>query len=83
MKKDELLLRIRERQKLTTGEQLRLVVLLSVPAILAQVSTILMFYIDDAMVGSLGALASASVGLVATTTWLFWSIISCVASRQH
>lgn len=52
MKKDELLLRIRERQKLTTGEQLRLVVLLSVPAILAQVSTILMFYIDDAMVGS-------------------------------
>ena len=80
MKKDELLLRIREHQKLTTGEQLRLVVLLSVPAILAQVSTILMFYIDDAMVGSLGALASASVGLVATTTWLFWSIISCVAT---
>lgn len=79
-KKDELLLRIREHGKLSTAEQLRLTVLLSVPAILAQVSTILMFYIDDAMVGSLGAQASASVGIVATTIWLFWSIISCAAT---
>ena len=79
-KKDILLLRIREHGKLSTAEQLQLTMLLSVPAILAQVSTILMFYIDDAMVGSLGAKASASVGLIATTTWLFWSIISCVAT---
>jgi len=79
-KKDELLLRIRQHEKLSTAEQLQLTVLLSVPAILAQLSTILMFYIDDAMVGSLGALASASIGIIATTTWLFWSIISCVAT---
>lgn len=78
--KDELLLRIREHGKLSTAEQLRLTALLSVPAILAQLSTILMFYIDDAMVGSLGARASASIGIVATTTWLFWSIISCAAT---
>lgn len=78
--KDTLLLRIREHQKLSTAEQLRLTALLSVPAILAQLSSILMFYIDDAMVGSLGALASASIGIVATTTWLFWSIISCAAT---
>lgn len=78
--KDELLLRIREHGKLSTVEQLRLTVLLAVPAILAQVSTVLMFYIDDAMVGSLGALASASIGIIATTTWLFWSIISCAAT---
>ena len=79
-KKDELLLRIRQHEKLSTAEQLQLTVILSVPAILAQLSTILMFYIDDAMVGSLGALASASIGIIATTTWLFWSIISCVAT---
>lgn len=78
--KDLLLLRIREHGKLSTAEQLKLTVLLSVPAILAQVSSILMFYIDDAMVGSLGAQASASIGIIATTTWLFWSIISCAAT---
>ena len=77
---DILLQRIREHGKLSTAEQFRLTVLLSIPAILAQVSTILMFYIDDAMVGSLGAQASASIGIIATTTWLFWSIISCVAT---
>ncbi len=78
--KDILLQRIREHGKLSTAEQLRLTVLLSVPAILAQLSTILMFYIDDAMVGSLGANASASIGLVATSLWLMWSIVSCVAT---
>lgn len=78
--KDELLLRIRNHEKLSTAEQLKLTALLSLPAILAQLSSILMFYIDDAMVGSLGAKASASIGIIATTTWLFWSIISCVAT---
>lgn len=78
--KDELLLSIRQHEKLTTAEQLRLTVTLAVPAILAELSTILMFYIDDAMVGSLGARASASVGLMATSLWLFWSIISCAAT---
>lgn len=79
-KKDELLLRIREGGKLSTADQLKLTALLSIPAILAQISTILMFYIDDAMVGSLGARASASIGIVATSMWLFWSIISCAAT---
>ena len=65
--KDELLLRIREGGKLSTADQLKLTALLSIPAILAQISSILMFYIDDAMVGSLGARASASIGIVATS----------------
>ena len=79
-KKDILLQRIREHGKLSKAEQLQLTAVLSIPAILAQVSSVLMFYIDDAMVGSLGARASASVGLVATSLWLFWSIVSCVAT---
>ena len=41
---------------------------------MAQLSAILMEYIDASMVGSLGANASASIGLVATTTWLFWGL---------
>ena len=44
---------------------------LSLPAILAQITHIVMQYIDSAMVGELGAQASAAIGLVASTTWLF------------
>ena len=44
---------------------------LSLPAILTQITSILMQYIDSAMVGALGANATASIGLVATSTWLF------------
>lgn len=44
---------------------------LSWPAIMAQLATIIMQYIDAAMVGRLGATQSAAVGLVASTTWLF------------
>ena len=47
-----------------------IVIRLSIPAILAQISSIVMQYIDSAMAGSLGAQASASIGLVSTTTWL-------------
>lgn len=50
--------------------QLQMVVSLSVPAVLAQLSTTIMQYIDAAMVGSLGANASASIGLVSSSTWL-------------
>ena len=77
MTKDELLLRIREGGKLTNNDQLQLVALLSIPAIIAQLSNILMNYIDAAMTGTLGANASASIGLVSTTLWLFWSVIGC------
>nr|WP_279121446.1 MATE family efflux transporter [Muribaculum intestinale] len=60
--------------------QLRLTALLSVPAIVAQLSSIAMQYIDASMVGSLGANASASIGLVSTTTWLFWGVLSAAGT---
>ncbi len=56
---------------MTGWQKLRLVLLLSVPAMMAQLSTIVMQYIDAMMVGKLGAEASASIGLVSTSTWLF------------
>ncbi|WP_283650616.1 MATE family efflux transporter, partial [Dubosiella newyorkensis] len=46
------------------------VIRLSIPAILAELSSTLMQYIDASMVGSLGKVASASIGLVASSTWL-------------
>ena len=48
----------------------RTVLALSAPAILAELSTTLMQYIDAAMVGSLGAHATASIGIVESTIWL-------------
>lgn len=69
--KDLLLQKIREGVELTRREQIKLAVWLSIPAMFAQIMHILMEYIDASMVGHLGAQASASIGLVSTTTWLF------------
>ena len=55
---------------MTQGEKLRLIISLSIPSILAQISATVMFFIDASMVGHLGAKASASIGLVETTGWL-------------
>ena len=65
---------------MTLGQQLNLTVQLSIPSILAQLSSILMQFIDASMVGSLGAEASASIGLVSTTTWLFMGLCSAAAT---
>lgn len=69
---------IRDGKPMTLRQQLNLAVQLSLPAVIAQLSSIVMQYIDAAMVGHLGAKASASIGLVSTTTWLFWGL--CVAA---
>ena len=68
--KDLLLGRLRNGEPLSGGQQLRLTMALAVPAILAQLSSVLMQYIDSAMVGRLGAGPSASIGLVASSTWI-------------
>lgn len=57
-------------------QRLSLTAQLSWPAIMAQLSSILMQYIDAAMVGRLGADDSAAVGLVSTSLWLFWGLCS-------
>ena len=66
----DLLAYIREGRTMTRSEKLRLIVQLSIPSILAQISATVMFFIDYAMVGHLGEKATASVGLVESTTWL-------------
>ena len=77
---DSLLLLIRGKSPMTLRQQLHLTVLLSIPAIVAQFSSIAMQYIDASMVGSLGAEASASIGLVSTSTWLFSGLCSAAAT---
>ena len=52
-KTDYLLSLIREGKQMTLGQQLRLTAYLSVPAIMAQISSIAMQYIDASMVGRL------------------------------
>ena len=59
---------------MTFKQQLELTIRLSIPAVVAQISYIVMQYIDASMVGSLGAEASASIGLVSTSTCLLWSL---------
>ena len=74
--KKDLLAYIREGREMTQGEKLRLIVSLSIPSILAQLSATVMFFIDASMVGHLGAKASASIGLVETTGWLLGGLAS-------
>jgi len=76
---DALLCRIRDGVAMTRGEKLNLIYLLSIPSILAQVTSVMMFFIDASMVGSLGAQASASIGLVESTTWLFGGLASAIS----
>lgn len=68
--KQDLLYRLRQGEPLSRREQIALIVRLSLPAIMAQISHTVMQYIDASMVGELGAEASASIGLVSSTTWL-------------
>lgn len=70
MKTDHLAL-LRSGAPLSTRQQISLTLQLSWPAIMAQLATIIMQYIDAAMVGRLAQSQSAAVGLVASTTWLF------------
>ena len=52
-------------------EKIKLALFLGLPAMLAQLGTIVMEYIDAGMVGRLGSEQAASIGLVATSTWIF------------
>ena len=70
---------IRLGRDMARREKLNLIVGLSIPSMLAQISTVMMFFIDAAMVGHLGAEASASIGLMESTTWLMGSITNAAS----
>ena len=75
---EHLLDKIRSGEIMSRNEKFNLIIQLSMPSILAQVTTVLMFYIDAGMVGSLGAEPSAAIGLVEPATWLFFTLVNAV-----
>ncbi|MDD6473592.1 MAG: MATE family efflux transporter [Bacteroidales bacterium] len=77
---ENLLQKLRKGENLSFKEQIQLTILLSIPAILAQISSVFMEYIDASMVGHLGANESASIGLVSSTIWLLGGLCSAVAT---
>lgn len=76
---EALMASIRNGLPMTQREKLNLIVGLSIPSILAQITNVMMFFIDASMVGHLGAEASASIGLVESTTWLLGSVMGASA----
>lgn len=78
--KDQLLELVRNNLPMTGKQQFRLSMLLAIPAILAQFSSVLMQYIDASMVGRLGANPAASIGLVSTSTWIMNGFFMAVMS---
>ncbi len=64
------------KEKGSPAEEAGIVLRMSLPAILAQFTSIAMQYIDAGMVGSLGANATAAIGLVVSSTWLIGG--SCI-----
>ena len=71
---------LQKKGQLTWREQAGYVARLSVPGMLAQISSILMQYIDAAMVGKLGAESAAAIGLVASSPWLCGGLASACAA---
>lgn len=58
----------------------RTVVHLSLPVVLAELCSTAMQYIDTAMVGSLGASATAAIGIVESTMWLIGGLCMAAAT---
>lgn len=80
---ESLMIALRNGRRMTRAEELLLVTLLSIPAVLAQIASVLMSYIDSAMLGHLGSEEAAAVGLVSTTIWLLWGVASCAITGYH
>lgn len=77
---DALLEGLRAARPLPARDRLSLVWRLSLPTMLAEITAILMEYVDAAMVGRIGSGGAASIGLVASTTWLFWGGLRAVST---
>lgn len=59
-------------------KSLRTLIVLSLPIILEEMLSVLLQYVDTAMVGRLGEEATASVNLTATVNWLIGSCLSAI-----
>ena len=71
---------INRKEPFTKSEIYKLVWNLSTPSILAQLTYIIMEYIDAIMVGSLGVKSAGAIGLVATSTWFLYGLCRACSS---
>lgn len=71
---------IRNGNEIPFKEQIRIIVMLSIPAIFSQITTVIMEYVDQSMVGRLGPSPAAAIGLVSSTTWLIGGICNAVST---
>lgn len=63
----------------TKKSQIMTVLFLAFPSIVEQIMLTAVSYVDTAMVGSLGATATASIGINASTLWLFGAVFTTAA----
>lgn len=74
---------VQTQNNVPSGKLASLVLRMSFPAILAQISSIVMQYIDASMVGHLGADKAASVGLVSSSIWLVCGLGFCLNTGYY
>ena len=79
MSTQSLLTNLREGADMGWRSQASLTMRLGAPAVLAQLSSFAMQFIDASMVGHLGALPSAAVGLMGSSTWLLTGLLTVAA----
>lgn len=72
--------RMRRGEPVSRRETAQMVLTLSVPSILEQAVATAMEYIDSAMVGRMGAGATASIGVVSSTIWLCGGLMMGLAT---
>ena len=66
---EQLSARMRQGEDIPLSDTARIALALSIPSILEQLVVTAMEYIDAAMVGHIGAAATASIGIVSSSTW--------------
>ena len=67
--------RMRQGETIPPRDTAGVVLMLSIPSILEQIVVTAMEYIDAAMVGHIGAEATAAIGIVSSSTWLLHGIL--------
>ena len=72
---EQLSARMRQGKDIPLRDTAGVVLMLSIPSILEQIVVTAMEYIDAAMVGHIGAEATAAIGIVSSSTWLLHGVL--------
>ena len=73
---EQLSAKMRQGEQVPLQQTAQIVLTLSIPSILQQIVVTAMEYIDAAMVGHIGASATASIGIVSSSTWLLHGMLA-------